>query len=84
MKSFGPLYVTTVKYPKRFIYPFFEVGWTQEIEEPFRYGRCLVLRAPYGKLGIGFGIWFKRKEEDEALFGAIQAREVDLDELEFV
>lgn len=84
MKSFGPLYVTTVKYPKRFVYPPFEIGWTQEIEEPFRYGRCLVLRVPYGKLGVGFGIWLRKKEENEALLGAIQAREVDLDELEFV
>jgi hypothetical protein len=84
MKSFGALYVTTVKYPKRFIYPFFEIGWTQEIEEPFRYGKCLVLRLPYGKVGLGIGIWLKQKDEDDALLGAIQGREVALDDIEFV
>jgi hypothetical protein len=84
MKSIGPVYITTIKYPKRFLYPFFEIGWTQEIEEPFRYGKCLVLRLPYGKVGLGIGVWLKQKEENDALLEAIQGREVALDELEFV
>lgn len=59
MKSFGPLYVGKLKYYHRKFLPIVEIGHTQEIEIPYRFGRCLVFRLPFTIPGFYIGIFFK-------------------------
>jgi hypothetical protein len=78
MKSIGPLYVDLVTYPvKRFNF-IIEKGWSQEIEEPYRHGSCIVLKAPFIKTGIAVGIWRYKNTENQALMAAIKARTLDI------
>lgn len=83
MKEIGALYVDTLKYPHRSFLPILEKGWTNEIEEPFRKGSCLVFRFPFTKPGFVIGLFGKPQEESAALTAAIWGRELDvtLDEL---
>ena len=79
MISFGSLYVQTVKYPHRDLFPVAEKGWTHEIEEPYRKGSCLVFRAPFTKLGLVFGVWTVAEQDEEvALTSAIWGRKLDV------
>ena len=67
MKTFGPLYVGTVKYYKNKDIPRFEIGTTQESESPFRLGKCFIYRNPGSFIGRYLGIWVKNprlSEED--------------------
>jgi len=84
MKSFGPLYGTIVKYPHRPAWPVVETGWSQEIEEPYRKGSCLVFRVPFTVPGFAVGIFTEALPEEEALTNAIKSRvhNVDVAELE--
>jgi len=80
MKSLGPLYVDTVTYPiKRFSFVT-EIGWSQETDEPFRAGKCFVIKLPFIKTGVAIGIWRKKLNEQDALLNAIQARVITLEE----
>jgi hypothetical protein len=83
MISIGPLYVQVIKYPHRKPLPIVEIGWTYEIDEPYRRGRCLVFRLPFTRPGLALGIWGQELEETEALTAALWGRHLDvpLDEL---
>lgn len=83
MIDIGPLYAQVVKYPHRKPLPVLEKGWTNEIEEPYRRGSCLVFRLPFAKFGLVFGIWREKQEETVALTAAVWGRHLDvpLDEL---
>jgi hypothetical protein len=57
-------------------------GWTQEIEEPYRFSEPLILRLPRGK-ALVFGRWIGELSEEEALDKAVQRRDLtdeDFDE----
>lgn len=83
MKSIGRLYGQTMKYPHRFFWPLFEIGYTTEIEEPYRYGTCLVFRIPFLKPAIAIGLWMKRgNEEEAALLRAIGGRKVNFEDID--
>lgn len=78
MLNIGKLYVTGLKYPHRKPLPVAEIGWTHEIEEPFRKGSCLVLRLPFTKPALVIGWWGQEQEEDDALTAAIWGRTLDV------
>ena len=67
--------------------PLWHLDVTNEIEYPFRRGRCLVLRVPFTKRAFAVGLWGERQAEQEALLAAMGGRitrnnGVVLDELE--
>jgi hypothetical protein len=74
MQSLGPLYVQKIEYPHRKLTPFIEKGWTNEIEEPYRLGTCLVFRIPFTKPGFVLGYWKYPQDEESALTNAIWGR----------
>lgn len=75
MKSFGPLYVDSLKL-KHPIRPVFEWGWSQETEEPFRESSiCIVFWVPFIPRGYAFGIWGKPVTEETAINKALKVRE---------
>jgi hypothetical protein len=78
MINIGPLYVQKIEYPHKKFLPIVEKGWTNEIEEPYRKGSCLVFRIPFTKPGFVFGIWGKPQDESEALTAALWGRELDV------
>ena len=80
----GPLYVTTVKYGHRRFWPFVEKGWSQEIEEPYRKGTCLVFRVPFTRPGYAIGWFTEALPEEEALTNAIKSHihQVELSDIE--
>lgn len=59
MKTYGPLYVGTLRYWHKKLLPILEVGVTQETEIPFRRGKCLVFRTPFTTNGFYIGFLFK-------------------------
>jgi len=63
MKSFGPLYVGKLEYYHRHFLPIIEKGWTQETDDKFRVGHCLVFRLPFTHPGFYIG-WFYSEVED--------------------
>lgn len=84
MIEIGSLYVDTLKYPHRKALPVVEKGWTNEIDEPYRLGSCLVFRVPFTKPGFVIGRWKHNQEESESLINAIMGRpieDVTLDEI---
>lgn len=56
MKTFGALYVGKLAYYHRKPLPVIEVGKTQEIDFPYRNGKCLVFRVPFTKPGFYIGV----------------------------
>ena len=79
MIDIGPLYAQILKYPHRKFLPVFEKGWTNEIDEPYRKGSCLVFRFPFTKPGFVLGVWTKSaQDEQEALTAAIWGRHLDV------
>jgi hypothetical protein len=79
MLSIGPLYAQKIKYPHRNFLPVSEIGWTHEIDEPYRKGSCIVLRVPFTKPGFVFGVWTTPKQDEEdALTAAIWGRHLDV------
>ena len=62
MKSFGLLYVGTLKYWHKKFFPLVEMGTTQETEMPYRKGKCLVFRFPFTHPGFFIGLWVYRPE----------------------
>ena len=71
MKTFGPLYVTKLRYWHTKPLPVLELGWTQETEPPFRQGKCLVFRLPTNEWGYAIGVFYKRPDihpdDDDAI-----------------
>lgn len=75
MKSFGPIYVDSIKlnHPT---FPIFEWGWSQETEEPFRESQvCLVFWVPFVPRGYAIGIWGAPLSEEDAISRALRVRE---------
>lgn len=54
-------------------------GWTQEIEEPYRTAEPFIVRLP-GYKALVFGRWNGMKDEEEALNGALERRDVTYDD----
>ena len=61
----------------------FETSTTQEIEDPFRFGKGVVFRLPLTRLSIVIGKWVARYEESQALTNAIAGRPVEQDEFDW-
>lgn len=70
-------FVHTMEYPTK-KFPIVDKGETQEIEQPYRNGRSLVLRIPLSRIAVVVGRWQTRLSEDTALRRAIQARDIDV------
>lgn len=62
MKTFGLLYVGSLKYWHKKFFPLIEVGTTQETEMPYRKGKCLVFRLPFTHPGFFIGVWVNRPD----------------------
>lgn len=73
----GPIFVHSMTYPAK-DFPLIDRGETQEIEEPYRYGRSWVLRVPWSRRAIVTGRWTREEPEDSALRRAIKARDLDV------
>ena len=88
MKTLGPIYVQKVNYSVKSFLPLVELGWTNETEEPYRIGKCLVFRVPFTKPGFVLGLWVDRLKdvtgEDDALIRALEGRilNINSDEIE--
>ena len=83
MKTFGPLYVDTLKYYHTKFLPIIEVGNTTETEWPYRKSRfCLVFRIPFTIPGYVIGIWrkpigvFLEEDVDDILAEALGIRKM--------
>lgn len=71
----GNLYVTTVQFLDK-ASPWIDKGWSDETEEPYRHGKCLVFRVPLTRLGFAVGLWGPPGDEQETLSRAIGLREL--------
>ena len=77
--NIGPVFVQVTKFPYDWGNKLAVRGWTQEIEEPFRTSKPLILRLPNYK-ALVCGRWTGTKTEEEALSGALETREVTYDD----
>ena len=77
--NIGSAFVQVTKFPYDWGNKFVVRGWTQEIEEPFRTSKPLILRLPNYK-ALVCGRWTGIKDEEEALSGALETREVTYDD----
>lgn len=77
--NIGPLFVQVTKFPYDWGNKVFVRGWTQEIDEPFRTAKPLIMRLPKYK-ALVCGYWNGTKTEEEALLGALETREVTYDD----
>jgi hypothetical protein len=77
--NIGPVFVQVTKFPYNWGVKVAVRGWTQEIEEPFRTSKPLIVRLPNYK-ALVLGRWSGFKEEEEALSGALETREVTYDD----
>ena len=77
--NIGPVFVQVTKFPYDWGKKVIVRGWTQEIEEPFRTSKPLILRLPNYK-ALVCGRWNGMKNEEEALSGALETREVTYDD----
>ena len=77
--NIGPVFVQVTKFPYDWGSKVVVRGWTQEIEEPFRTSKPLILRLPNYK-ALVCGRWTGIKDEEEALSGALETREVTYDD----
>lgn len=62
--------------------PVFTVTRSQEIESPFRAGRCIVVRLPFTKSAVALGVWLATKPERTALLDAMSGRVVQDNEVD--
>jgi hypothetical protein len=73
----GRFYTSSMNYLHRKAAPLLvERGWTNEIERPYRRGKCLVLRIPFTLKGLVFGLWGRPGNEEDRLGAAIGLREI--------
>ena len=77
--NIGPVFVQVTKFPYEWGNKVVVRGWTQEIEEPFRTSKPFILRLPKFK-ALVCGRWTGVKDEEEALSGALETREVTYDD----
>lgn len=81
MKSFGRLYVDTIKL-KHPITPMFEWGWSQETEEPFRESAtCLVFWVPLLPIALVAGVWGEPISEEAAYMKAMQVMDTKTEDI---
>jgi hypothetical protein len=73
--NIGPVFVQLTNFPYHWDGKFIVRGWTQEIEEPYRTSEPYIVRLPKYK-AIVFGRWSGMKNEEEALNGALERRDV--------
>ena len=73
--NIGPVFVQLTNFPYNWDGKFIVRGWTQEIEEPYRTSEPYIVRLPKYK-AIVFGRWSGMKNEEEALNGALERRDV--------
>ena len=78
----GSFYWHTMVYPVK---PpvLFEKAETQEIEEPYRFGKGYCIRAPFTRVSLVLGKWVRRYSESEALTVAINGRAMTKDEVDW-
>lgn len=76
----GRFYATRVHYATTENPPFMEVGQTCMIEEPYRVGKCLVLRVPFSRHAVVIGWWGPPGEEVATLSKAIGYRKLEGDQ----
>lgn len=63
-----------IDFPVKWRWKLFVRGWTQEIEEPFRTSKPLIIRLPFHKAFV-IGTWTGvAKDEETALNAAIEGR----------
>jgi len=82
MKTFGKLYVGKLEYYHNRFLPIIEIGTTQETEETYRLGKCLVFRLPFTKPGYYIGVFYHTPDIhlddaesiDELLYKAMRGR----------
>jgi len=77
--NIGPVFVQVTKFPYDWGNKVVTRGWTQEIEEPFRTAKPVIVRLPKYKAFV-CGLWTGTKTEEEALNGALETREVTYDD----
>lgn len=75
----GPLFVQVTNFPYKWGYKLAVRGWTQEIEPPYRTSKPFIIRLPFYK-AIVLGRWTGRKNEEEALNGALGRRDLTYDD----
>jgi hypothetical protein len=82
MKTFGQLYGGRLEYYHTKFLPIVEIGTTQETEEPYRLGKCLVFRVPFTKPGYYIGVFYHTPDIhgddaeaiDELIYKAMKGR----------
>ena len=77
--NIGPVFVQVTKFPYEWGSKVVVRGWTQEIEEPYRTSKPYIVRLPKYK-ALVFGRWNGMKDEEEALNGALERRDVTYDD----
>jgi hypothetical protein len=56
---------------------------TQEIEDPYRFGKGWCIRLPFTRKSIVIGKWVKQFSESQALTNAIVGRSMKQDEVDW-
>jgi hypothetical protein len=56
---------------------------TQEIDDPYRFGKGWCLRLPFTRQSIVLGKWIKRYSESQALTNAVNGRAMKQDEVDW-
>lgn len=77
--NIGPVFVQFTKFPYEWESKWVVRGWTQEIDEPYRTSNPFIIRLP-GYKALVLGRWTGYKTEEEALNGALNAREAHEDD----
>ena len=78
MNSFGKLYADVINYPIYKNRLIVEKGWSNETDEPYRKGTCLVIKLPLLSKAFVLGFWGKPQSEADALMGAIMGKSLDV------
>lgn len=77
--NIGSLFVQLTNFPYEWGSKVIVRGWTQEIETPFRTSKPFIVRLPKYK-ALVFGRWSGMKSEEEALSGALEARDASYED----
>ena len=77
--NIGPIFVQLTNFPYEWERKFIVRGWTQEIEEPYRTSKPYIVRLPKYK-ALVCGRWNGMKDEEAALNGALERRDVTYDD----
>lgn len=63
----GRLYAHGMRYPADGSWPVIDLGSSHEVEEPWRIGRCVVLRLPLTRAAAVIGWWGPPRSYEELL-----------------